>query len=634
MKAILRVIFNCRQACRFPTTRNGSLQWPRPGLNFAQIGISLLFCALILPQVIAFTPPLPISITTSNTTQLKFQVTNPVSGVIAYTYNSDNAVIGNVTNNAGLLSWIETRTLTPGHFQRDVGLATWLPRGGWTVIKHPASPGFDQSVAEFQNRDGVVCWLEFNGDREPYTKIVWYATCDPLSGWDIGSTTLNNESFATIGITNRGGVVAWLDVDSLFGMPVAYDMYYTVYDPISRNWIKQAAHISSSSSPSVSRPGITNSTVFWTVNNVPSIRGYDRGWQNRATPSFAYFSPSVTNGNPPLTVWFVDMSIATSSVNYNFGDGSLPTTSRSPYHTYSGFDLYIATQTAGASTHQVAIVTDTVPPNGSIVVSGGIATTTNSLVNLTLAATDNSGSVSQMRFSNEDAPFSGWEAYSTSKTWTMSSGIGMKRINVQFRDKVGKESAVATDTIVLEIPYYPADVMPTDGKIQLNEATAYGAAWKIGASWPVGPSPVPLNHAVRAAYLWVADPNGAYTFSGAASNPPLCWITASAQPQLAKTANAGLNLVVNSVAGSTAVCSMANRYVSGVPILVTVDVNPTTNTLAYAVEEHVPIGWQVTDLNNNGVFFGSAGVIKWGVFFDGISRVFSYRITPPAGHLE
>jgi len=148
---------------------------------------------------------------------------------------------------------------------------------------------------------------------------------------------------------------------------------------------------------------------------------------------------------------------------------------------------------------------------------------------------------------------------------------------------------------------------------------------------PVGPSPVPLNHAVRAAYLWVADPNGAYTFSGAASNPPLCWITVSAQPQLAETANVGLNLVVNSVAGSTAVCSMANRYVSGVPILVTVDVNPTTNTLAYAVEEHVPIGWQVTDLNNNGVFFGSAGVIKWGVFFDGISRVFSYRITPPAG---
>jgi hypothetical protein len=32
--------------------------------------------------------------------------------------------------------------------------------------------------------------------------------------------------------------------------------------------------------------------------------------------------------------------------------------------------------------------------------------------------------------------------------------------------------------------------------------TGYGAAWKSGATWSVGPVPIPIGYVTRAGYLW------------------------------------------------------------------------------------------------------------------------------------
>jgi hypothetical protein len=111
---------------------------------------------------------------------------------------------------------------------------------------------------------------------------------------------------------------------------------------------------------------------------------------------------------------------------------------------------------------------DPIPPTGTIVINGG-ATWTNSLsASLTLSASDTGGSgVYDMRFSNNNVDWSGWEAYATSKTWTMTTGIGLKTVYVQYRDAVGNISTGTTsDTISWE------GTVPTGG-IVING----GAAW-------------------------------------------------------------------------------------------------------------------------------------------------------------
>ena len=70
-------------------------------------------------------------------------------------------------------------------------------------------------------------------------------------------------------------------------------------------------------------------------------------------------------------------------------------------------------------------------------------------------------------------------------------------------------------------------------------------------------------------------------------------------------------------------------YRPGEPVLVTIHIEPNQDTLAYAVEETFPAGWTASNLNLSGNNVG--GKCKWGVFFDGQTRDFTYQATPPAG---
>ena len=90
-------------------------------------------------------------------------------------------------------------------------------------------------------------------------------------------------------------------------------------------------------------------------------------------------------------------------------------------------------------------------PTGSVIINDGASSTRSRSVTLTLDATDPSpgSGVSQMRISNTESGLSSatWEAYSTTKAWTLSSGKGTKTVYVQYRDGAGNPSAVVTDTI-------------------------------------------------------------------------------------------------------------------------------------------------------------------------------------------
>jgi len=114
---------------------------------------------------------------------------------------------------------------------------------------------------------------------------------------------------------------------------------------------------------------------------------------------------------------------------------------------------YYATDKAANVEDQktLTIKIDKSAPTGSVTINDGASRTRSRSVTLRLSATDPSpGSrVSQMRISNTLSGLSSasWEAYSTTKAWSLSSGQGTKTVYVRYRDGAGNESAVVTDTI-------------------------------------------------------------------------------------------------------------------------------------------------------------------------------------------
>jgi hypothetical protein len=88
----------------------------------------------------------------------------------------------------------------------------------------------------------------------------------------------------------------------------------------------------------------------------------------------------------------------------------------------------------------------TPPQNCSVSINSGAVATNTTSVTLTLGATD----VSQMSISNTTSQ-GAWEAYATSKAWTLTAGEDTKTVYVWYRDSIGNTSSYVTDTIIYDI---------------------------------------------------------------------------------------------------------------------------------------------------------------------------------------
>lgn len=103
-----------------------------------------------------------------------------------------------------------------------------------------------------------------------------------------------------------------------------------------------------------------------------------------------------------------------------------------------------------ATSTGASVTVDNQAPTGGIIIDGGAALTNSTAGVLTLSASDNLGTVSQMRFSNTGSGFSAPVAYAASANWTLSAGDGQKIVYVQFADPVGNWSGSFSGTIVLD----------------------------------------------------------------------------------------------------------------------------------------------------------------------------------------
>ncbi|MDQ4126891.1 MAG: Ig-like domain-containing protein, partial [Actinomycetota bacterium] len=118
-------------------------------------------------------------------------------------------------------------------------------------------------------------------------------------------------------------------------------------------------------------------------------------------------------------------------------------------HTYTVKTTDKAGNTSVASASRTVKV-DTNGPTGTVTINSGASSTRSRAVTLTLRATDQlpASGVSLMRFRNENTTtWSSWQTYTTSKSWTLSSGAGTKTVYVQYQDRAGNVSTLARDTI-------------------------------------------------------------------------------------------------------------------------------------------------------------------------------------------
>ena len=93
---------------------------------------------------------------------------------------------------------------------------------------------------------------------------------------------------------------------------------------------------------------------------------------------------------------------------------------------------------------------DTAKPSGTVLINNGAASTNSRTVTLKLSATDPApaSEVVQMRLRNENTTtWTSWQAFATSKSWTLSSGAGTKTVFVQFIDRAGNISSSTQDRI-------------------------------------------------------------------------------------------------------------------------------------------------------------------------------------------
>lgn len=83
-------------------------------------------------------------------------------------------------------------------------------------------------------------------------------------------------------------------------------------------------------------------------------------------------------------------------------------------------------------------------------INNGAATTNSPNVTLNIDGPEISGNIIEMQFSNDSSIWSPWEPYSTTYSWKLTSGDGIKKVYAKFKDSNGNEFLPMLETIKLD----------------------------------------------------------------------------------------------------------------------------------------------------------------------------------------
>ncbi len=372
----------------------------------------------------------------------------------------------------------------------DIDLYVYAPDGSY--VTGSFSGGNSYEIVEFVapqtgSYELRVNDFAFNGTTE-YIGAAWWTGHRRLSSYTsqtLGTPPIGRDYFQFSAATD------WNVVGIRSPGAANYNIYLyegsAFADPGEYNWLEDSTLTSAIVDyVVVDRNHAPSGSYYPEVRTVSGSGSYPTQWATRST--FAYsgtYGPYTMSTSQVVRVWDVDM---TGGVRKYFavkpvsGDANLgmalhdtnPSDSTSWYQgrsqavvsanvAGSGGDEFMNYQTSttdwlglvvwndGSTTStSYYLYADTTAPTGSISINSGDGATNSTAVNLSPAASDPHTGVTEMRFSNNGSTWSSWESYSTSKSWAVSSGDGLKTVYVQFRNNANMVSTSFTDTIVLD----------------------------------------------------------------------------------------------------------------------------------------------------------------------------------------
>jgi len=114
------------------------------------------------------------------------------------------------------------------------------------------------------------------------------------------------------------------------------------------------------------------------------------------------------------------------------------------------------------------------PVGSGITINTGALLTKNSLVDIALAANDDT-IVSQMCISTSSGSCSSWEAHATHVTRTLSAGDGIKTYYVWFKDGVGNTSGPFDTSITYDTTPPVSSISPLGGTYALPQNLTFSS---------------------------------------------------------------------------------------------------------------------------------------------------------------
>ena len=147
--------------------------------------------------------------------------------------------------------------------------------------------------------------------------------------------------------------------------------------------------------------------------------------------------------------------------------------------------------TAGlSSTTSATIILDTQPPTGSIRINNNSTYTNTAAVNLTLTLSDVYSSAATMRFANDNATWTNWQAYASSINWNLTNTDGTRTVNVQFKDNAGLISAYNASIILDTTPPTAnaglSQTVTQGNSVTLNGGNSADASGIVSYLWDFG----------------------------------------------------------------------------------------------------------------------------------------------------
>lgn len=360
---------------------------------------------------------------------------------------------------------------------------------GFTPTNYGSIPG----ASDYEDRvfsittNGVgagTVWLPIDVSSNSYLETYDYEKSDGVSLIVETTPPVGNCTSAPAYSNDDSIQIDWTASDTQTGVD---ETYLYVYPAFGSGWVWSGLKASGTSGTYDFDMGQDGPYVFavrsrdvgGTWEDFPVASECDT-FQDTVTPSHTLSSPSLdTSGSIPLTYSSTDPSPSSGISRLFFyyhriGDAggwnvvgtSLVSSGVFNWTPGSGDGKYhfvaVASDRAGNTeslppvpSGDTATVYDTLPPEGSITIAGGAATTTSLLVNLSTPASDEGAGVAEMRLSNDGVHWASPVPYSpTVVNWNLgdpatggNSTAGLKSVFVQYRDGALRQTPSYSDTI-------------------------------------------------------------------------------------------------------------------------------------------------------------------------------------------